>query len=79
MYTAMEGISCFLSKIRLMVEDLYANADTYALSYNKSCRAGIYPSSLFTFGHDVYTRTGIMLDNVVSIEAELKKFDIHPE
>lgn len=79
MYTAMEEISCFLSKIRLMVEDLYENSDTYALSYNKSRRAGIYPYSLFTFGHDVHTRTGIMLDNVVSIEAALKKFDIHTD
>ena len=79
MYTAMEEISGFLSKIRLMVQDLYDTADTYAASYGKARRAGMYPSCINVFGHEVFTRSGIMLDNVVSIEAALKKFDIHTD
>ena len=79
MYTAMEEISGFLSKIRLMVQDVYESADNYAVSYGKARREGLYPSSIFTFGHEVFTRASILLDNVVSIEAALKKFDIHTD
>ncbi|MBR2797517.1 MAG: hypothetical protein IKE17_15655 [Clostridia bacterium] len=77
LYTALEEVSMFLSKIRLIVQDVYESSDTYAVSYGKALRAGIYPSTLYTFGHEVYIRSGIMLDNVNSIESMLSRFDIH--
>lgn len=77
LYTALEEVSMFLSKIRLIVQDVFESSDTYAVSYGKALRAGIYPSTLFTFGHDVFIRSGIMLDNVNCIESMLSRFDIH--
>lgn len=79
LYTAMEEISYSLSKIRLMVEDLFAASDKYVVLYSDALRAGLLPAPVVGLGHSVYTRTGIILDNIVSIEAKLLRFDIHPE
>ena len=79
MYDAMEHISGFLSKVRLMAADLLENTDQQVVSYCDAKRAGRVPSLPASLGHDVYLRTAIILDSVVSIEAELKRFDIHPD
>ena len=79
MYTAMEGISISVSKLRLMVEDLIYATDQYAVSYGKTLRGGVIPGQLSSLGRDVYMRSSIMLDYVCQIEEALKRFDIQPE
>ena len=79
MYTAMEGISISVSKLRLMVEDLIYATDQYAVSYGKTLRGGVIPGQLSSLGRDVYMRSFIMLDYVCQIEEALKRFDIQPE
>jgi hypothetical protein len=79
MYTAMEGISISVSKLRLMIEDLLLSTDQYAVSYGKVLRGGVLPGQLSYLGRDVYMRSSIMLDYVCQIEEALKRFDIQPE
>lgn len=79
MYTAMEEISINVSKLRLLVEDLFHASDQYVVSFGKALRSGMMPGQLSCMGRDVYLRSSIMLDNVCQIEATLKRFDIHCE
>ena len=79
LYTALEEISYSLSKIRRMTQDLLVASDPYVVSYGKSIRKGLLPAPASTLGHEVYTRSSILLDNVVSIEAKLRQFDIYPD
>lgn len=77
LYKALEEISYSLSKIRRMTQDLLDTSDTYVVSYGDSLRKGLLPTNASTLGHEVYTRSSIVLDNVVSIEAALKSVDIY--
>ena len=79
LYTALEEISYSLSKIRLMTKDLMETTDPYILSYGKAVRKGLFPAPASSLGHEVYTCSSILLDNVVSIEAALRHFDIYPD
>ena len=79
MFTAMEGISISVSKLRLTIEDLLLSTDQYAVSYGKALRSGVIPGQLSSLGRDVYMRSFIMLDYVCQIEEALKCFDIHDE
>lgn len=69
LYKALEEISYCLSKIRRMTQDMLDTSDPYVLSYGKARRAGLLPAPASTLGHEVYTRSSILLDNVVTIEA----------
>ena len=79
LYTALEEISYSLSKIRQMTQDMLDTSDPYVLSYGKSIRNGLLPAPVSSLGHEVYTRSSIVLDNVVAIEAALRQFDIYPD
>ncbi len=79
LYTALEEISYCLSKIRRMTQDMLDTSDPYVLSYGKARRAGLLPAPASSLGHEVYTRSSILLDNVVTIEAALRQFDIYPD
>lgn len=79
LYTALEEISYSLSKIRRMTQDLLDASDPYVVSYGESIRKGLLPTHASNLGHEVYTRSSILLDNVVSIEAALRHFDIYPD
>lgn len=79
LYTALEEVSHNLSKIRQMTQDMLDTSDPYVLSYGKALRKGLFPAPASTLGYEVYTRSSIVLDNVVTIEAALRRFDIYPD
>lgn len=79
LYTALEEVSHSLSKIRRMSQDMLDTSDPYVLSYGKAVRKELFPAPASALGYEVYTRSSIVLDNVVSIEAVLRQFDIYPD
>jgi hypothetical protein len=79
MYTAMEEISNYLSKVQLIVEDLLGASEEHVVSFNKALQSGLSPCRLSQLGREVYLRSSLLLDNVREIEAALMRFDIHIE
>lgn len=86
LYTALENIASYVSRLRLSVEDLDdSSSEIYADLKNKTLEGSGRPVdhpcdwSLRQFSREVFIRSGILFIIICEIEKLLKQFDINPD